>query len=440
MPTVITNPFGLSQEALDLCAREPIHIPGSIQPQGVLLVLTPLDLLITQVSINSADLLGYEPGQLLGQPLTALLPQHAADEVQRHITTAAEGVIALLEVPITLYDVVQPFLGLVHHHAGLVLFELLAIGDATPHDPDVAPQFETLSNDVLATTADSARKLRPLVNQITRLTTDQSLDSALPDFCQSVAEQVRAITGYDRVMIYQFDDDGNGEVIGEARDAAIEPFLGLCYPASDIPAQARLLYLRNRVRALGDIYAQPVPILPRLNPVTGHDPDLSYCLLRSFSPVHLEYLHNMGVRATMTVSIIEQGRLWGLIACHHYQPKWPSQAMRATSNMLSEIISMQITLRAHSLRTQAIVHAQTMQQKLIRRMAGRQDWFAAFVDAETDLPGMFDADGAAICRGAQVVLIGSTPDQAAIHSLVAWLQTTVPARVLVTEIESSINK
>ncbi|MBC8161259.1 MAG: GAF domain-containing protein [Roseiflexaceae bacterium] len=426
------NPFSLSQEVLDLCAREPIHIPGSIQPQGVLLVLTPLDLLITQVSMNSADMIGYEPGQLLGRPLATLLPLHAANEVQRHIATAAEGVVVILEVSITLRSVAQPFLGLAHHHDGLVLLELLAIDDGTPHDP-ATPQLESLSNDVLATTADSARKLRPLITQITRLTTDQSFDSALPDFCQLIAEQVRELTGYDRVMVYQFDGDGNGEVIGEARDMAIEPFLGLCYPASDIPAQARLLYLRNRVRALGDIYAKPVPILPRLNPVTGRDPDLSYCLLRSFSPVHLEYLHNMGVRATLTVSIIEQNRLWGLIACHHLQPKWPSQAMRATSAMLSEIISMQITLRVHSLRTQAIVHAQAMQQELIRHMASRRDWFAALVDAKTDLPGMFRADGAAICRGAQVVLIGSTPDQAAIRSLVSWLQIAVPARVLVTD-------
>ena len=187
------------------------------------------------------------------------------------------------------------------------------------------------------------------------------------------------------------------------------------------------------MRALGDIYAQPIPIVPRLNPITGRDPDLSYCLLRSFSPVHLEYLHNMGVRATLTVSIIEQDQLWGLIACHHYQPKWPSQAMRATSDMLSEVISMQITLRAHSLRTQAIVNAQAMQNELIRRMVGQRDWVAALVDAETDLPSMFDADGAAICRGTQIVTIGSTPDQAAVRSLVAWLQTTVAVRVLVTD-------
>ena len=148
MPAVTTNLFGLSQETLDLCAREPIHIPGSVQPQGVLLVLTPLDLLITQVSINSADLLGSEPGQLLGRPLTALLPQRAANEVQQHIATAAAGAVAMLEVPLTFHDVVRPFLGLAHHYAGLVLLELLPIDDGTPRDSDTAPQFEALSNDI----------------------------------------------------------------------------------------------------------------------------------------------------------------------------------------------------------------------------------------------------------------------------------------------------
>ena len=137
---------------------------------------------------------------------------------------------------------------------------------------------------------------------------------------REAARQVRALTGFDRVMVYRFDHDGAGEVVGESMTRGLSPFLGLRYPAADIPLQARALYERNYIRIITDVDAQPVPVAPALSP-EGEKLDLSMSVLRSVSPIHIEYLKNMGVYASMSISILQGGKLWGLIACHHNSPK-----------------------------------------------------------------------------------------------------------------------
>ena len=139
--------------------------------------------------------------------------------------------------------------------------------------------------------------------------------------CDETAKIIKAIAGYDRVMVYRFDDDGHGEVFSEEREPALEAFLGIRYPASDIPQIARKLYIRNRVRMLVDVAYEPVAIWPRLSPITGEDLDMSLCSLRSMSPIHIQYLKNMGVGATLVISLVVGGKLWGLVACHHYKPR-----------------------------------------------------------------------------------------------------------------------
>lgn len=431
MLTNPANPFSLSQEALDACAREPIHIPGSIQPYGVLLILNPPDLVITQVSSNSADILGREPAQLLGKPIDLVLSGVAVAQMRRHFASAGPGAAVAIDAALLTGQRLRPLLALAHHYDGLAFVELLPLADT-----DVsfaAPSIMHVPVLQRDQEPEQVQGMHTLTQQLTVLAVNQNLDISIKSFCQNVAEQTRAIAGYDRVMIYRFDDAGNGEVIAEARDGSLEPFLGLCYPASDIPPQARLLYLRNRVRALGDIYAAPAPLLPRVSPVTGRDPDLSYCLLRSFSPVHLEYLHNMGVRATLTVSIIEKGRLWGLIACHHHQPHWPSQAVRTASDLLSEIISMQITLRSYTLHVQATARAHEIQHDLLRRLAGRESWFATLAENLDPIREMLDADGAAVCLGQNLAVTGAAPAPEEIQNLVLWLRTTMPSRLLITD-------
>src|SRR5262249_753743 len=137
----------------------------------------------------------------------------------------------------------------------------------------------------------------------------------LDDYCRAASREVRALTGFDRVMVYRFDEEYNGEVIAEEKADGLEPFLGLHYPASDIPAHARRLYELNWVRHIPDVGYSPSRLVPAHGPT-----DLSFAVLRSVSPIHIEYLQNMGVAASLSISVLKGGRLWGLVACHHYSP------------------------------------------------------------------------------------------------------------------------
>ena len=153
--------------------------------------------------------------------------------------------------------------------------------------------------------------------------------SSLRELSDETTRIFEALTGYDRVMVYRFDDQGHGEVFAERRRPDLEAYLGNRYPASDIPQIARRLYIRNRVRVLVDVQAVPEALTPRLSPITGRDLDMSFCFLRTMSPIHVQYLKNMGVAATMVASLVVGGRLWGLIACHHYEPRFVPYELRA---------------------------------------------------------------------------------------------------------------
>ena len=164
----------------------------------------------------------------------------------------------------------------------------------------------------------------------------------LAGFLQAITDEVRLATGFDRVMVYQFQPDESGAVIAEAKHQDLEPFLGLRYPASDIPKQARDLYLLNRMRIIPDANYTPAALTPALNPITGKPLDLSFSVLRSVSPMHLEYLANMGVDASMSLSLVIEGRLWGLIAGHHRTPRYVPHAVRSACELFAQMISLQL--------------------------------------------------------------------------------------------------
>lgn len=142
-------------------------------------------------------------------------------------------------------------------------------------------------------------------------------------------------------MVYRFAEDGSGEVVAETCKPGIGSFKGLHYPASDIPVQARELYKRNLLRVIADVDAVPVAIEPA-HDEKGQLLDLSYSILRSVSPIHIEYLKNMGVRASMSISILVDGELWGLFACHHYSAKSPTFEIRSVCELFSQMYSLRL--------------------------------------------------------------------------------------------------
>nr|WP_246581263.1 GNAT family N-acetyltransferase [Deinococcus aestuarii] len=303
------------QPDLLTCDDEPIHIPGAIQPHGLLLALAA-DMTIVAGSDNLPELTGLAIGALIGRSAADVFDS----ETHNRLTIALAEPGAAVGAPITVGFTMRKdagFIGSWHRHDQLIFLEL------EPPQRDVAePQaFFRRTNSA-----------------IRRLQAAETLESA----CAAAAQEVRKITGFDRVMIYRFASDFSGVVIAEDRCAEVESKLGLHYPASAVPAQARRLYTINPVRIIPDINYRPVPVTPDLNPVTGRPIDLSFAILRSVSPCHLEFMRNIGMHGTMSISILRGERLWGLIVCHHRTPYYVDLDGRQACELVAQVLAWQI--------------------------------------------------------------------------------------------------
>jgi len=304
---------------LSTCEREPIHVPGHIQPHGCLLSidLDPgrSDMPIVRASANSGRFLGGSVDDLIDRPAAEVLPWDLGISVNIKGSAPIEPYLPdPIELPAP--DGGPPFQAIAHRSNGELILELTLAGPETADGQPVA------------------RGMMPDVSNII----------GAPDvatLCDEAVRATRELTGYDRVMFYRFDTDWSGEVVSEAMADLPVSFLGLHFPASDIPAQARALYHRNIVRVLGDVNRSPVPIQAPAR-LADRPLDLSFAHLRSVSPVHVQYLRNMGVAATMSLSILVQGRLWGLIACHHYAPRVLSPNMLGRCRQMAWTVAMRL--------------------------------------------------------------------------------------------------
>lgn len=401
--TLLTEGKFTTQEPIDLtnCDKEPIHIPGQIQPHGVLLAITKdNEHTIVQASRNTMTLFGIEAEELLGQPLASLIgEEQLLSLLQYDLSTESTSDLQYTRLMINLQDTNTEFFVILHESEGLIIleFELDAIDEST-----VVNDFEWI---------------RAFFGRVKQ--TKNRFEAS-----QVAAEQIKEMLGYDRVMIYEFDENWNGKVIAEAKETALEPFLGHNYPASDIPKQARELYLRNWLRTIVDVHYTPVEIIPTVQPVTGKPLNLSLSILRSVSPLHIEYLHNMGVGATVTISLIHDNQLWGLITCHHYSPKYIPHRVRNLCNFLGSFFSSELYQR------QQIDDYES--ELAMRRQASRiADVFignTSFVrvieqlqEEETTLLSLMSASGAAISYQDKLLLYGQTPTAGQIRELAGWL-------------------
>jgi light-regulated signal transduction histidine kinase (bacteriophytochrome) len=383
---------------LNQCEAEPIQIPGSIQPHGVLLALYGATLRITQVSDNCQTWLGFAPSALLEQELATVLGEALANAVHFALVRDHEQPAAPAAFHWQAPSGIQLFNGHIHHADALTILELEPVLADAPHLRDILIQ--------------AVRGFEALQRQ-----------AELPVRLQTAAALFRQLTGYDRVMIYRLDaDDWHGEVLAEARRADLEPYLGLHFPASDIPAQARELYLRSPTRVIVDIDYMASPLVPVLNPITAQPLDLSLSQLRSVSPVHLEYLRNMGVRATLTASLLNDGQLWGLIACHHTMPRQISGELREIVAWMARDLSHQIMLLEERQRQRKTAQLKHCRKLVIAAMRNGRRLTELLHEPElTALLGAVEADGVAVIQDGHVSTGGVTPAPAQILELVARL-------------------
>ena len=385
------------------CDREPIHIPGAVQPHGVLLVLQEPDFIITQASENATALFGEEVSRIQGRPLSSVLPTDSFLDVQTAI-----GREHLAEVnPLRIAVVGRTCDGVLHKHEGALILE-------------IEPRVGDLPGER------THHPLRRVVSNLQGATT-------LEDLLAAGAEAVRTLTGFERVLIYAFDEDGHGSVDAEIRSEGLESYLGLHYPASDIPRQARELYLRNAIRSIPDARYTPVPLVPPLRPDTGTPLDLSFAVLRSVSPIHLEYLANMGIRASMSISLVVRDRLWGLISCaQHSGPHHVPYEVRSDCEVVGRMMSLLIgsfedrDLAAGRQRRQPILEI------LVKEMRSADDVFASLLARSPEIFTLLRIDGAAVVSD-DVRTVGDVPPLESIQDVSNWLQQTGEPGVFTTK-------
>ena len=249
----------------------------------------------------------------------------------------------------------------------------------------------------------------------------QSADT-LDALCETVTREVRLLTGLDRVMLYQFDAEGHGEVRAEAKREDLEPYLGLHYPASDIPQQARELYLKNWLRIIPDARYAPVRLVPALRADNSRPLDLSFSVLRSVSPIHLEYLANMGVRASMSVSLVVGGRLWGLISCaHHSGPRFLPFGVRSDCELLGRLTSQRLSaLEDREVAARRAARQDTL-DALTAAMRQGDRVLPALLSRADELLGLLGASGVAVVEDAETLTSGAVPSAEALGAIATWL-------------------
>lgn len=397
----LTDPeLSLSDLSITNCDREPIHLLNNIQSHGILLTFLEADLIILQISQNSKALLGQSPEAFLGQALSVLINPSDIDAIQSCLRSEFDTVNPL-HLSLTVDKKQHLFEGIIHRIDGVVVLEL-----------------EPLINQTTVSFFDFYKSVKLPINHL------QSTQN-FAELARQAVTIIRNITGFDRVMLYRFNADGSGHVIAEKKHEDAESFLGLHYPATDIPQQAKELYRLNLLRIIPDAQSDPVALQPALNPVTGQPLDLSLSVLRSVSSIHTEYLANMGVQASMSISLLRDRQLWGLIACHHPTPHRLSYETRTICEFLGQVISFEVGSKANTEDLEYRIQLQTVHSRFINTIANCQTLTDALSQNPRDLMELAGASGVIFCENRNTIAFGQTPPEATIEDLITWIDQKI---------------
>jgi chemotaxis family two-component system sensor kinase Cph1 len=402
---------GTQPAPIDLsnCEREQIHIPGAIQPHGILFALDDVHLRIMHISENTSDLLGVAPRDLLGRSVEDVVGAGNLALLIAAIERDALEELNPLAMEIDMGAGPLSVDAILHRTGDVILLEL------EPADVSLAVTFHRFYQSVRGS--------------ITRFDATRTVQA----LCDIVVDEVSGLTGFDRVMVYRFDLDWHGEVIAETCDAGISPFLGLHFPASDIPRQARDLFTRSWLRYIADVNYHPAAII-RSDVLAGSAPlDLSDSVLRSVSPVHIEYLQNMGVGATMTVSLLKAGKLWGLIACHHRTPKLVPYQVRIACEVIGRTMSLHLGSDEENEDIEHRMKLKSVQVQLLAALSNDPDIARTLASTNPSVLELVDAAGAAIRYGDECRLVGRTPELADVIALTDWLHEIGSEEVFATD-------
>ncbi|UWQ52204.1 GAF domain-containing protein (plasmid) [Leisingera caerulea] len=390
-----------AQVDLTTCDREPIHIIGQVQSFGCLIAVSA-DWIISHASANCAEVLGLDETELAGRPVTDILSPQALHDLRTRMQMLRMQQSAVRVFGYDLRGDGQKYDVSIHQSGRLFVleFERRGADGGDVHDPGL---------------------VQALIGRVQR-------HGALDAMAQEAARGLKALSGFGRVMVYKFEEDGSGTVIAEARESGMEPFLGLRYPASDIPKQARALYVRSLLRIIPDVAAPVYPVQPETDP-NGEPLDLSLAVTRAVSPIHVEYLRNMGVAASMSVSILRNGQLWGLFACHNDSPCYLSYEKRTSVELFAQLFNYELAQMEMTDELGDIDRSRALHDNLMPQLSNGCNLFAAFEDLCSGIGDVIPFDGAAIYSDGQYKSTGSAPVEEEFLGLVRFLNTTPPGQI-----------
>jgi chemotaxis family two-component system sensor kinase Cph1 len=385
------------------CEREPIHIPGSIQPNAVMLAADAESLQVLAYSANIDEIIDPRDPPLAGRPLDDVLPRDFVETIRARLSAGTLGDGHSARRRLTLTGREAPYYAVAHAHAGRVIVELEL-------EPESADDFPTASQ---VDTELAVGRLRAA--------------ASLTEAARIAALEIRALTGFEAVLVYRFDGDWNGEVVAEDKVPGwSRSLLGLRFPASDIPAQARALYTRAKNRFVIDRDSVPVGLVAA--PGAGNGPiDLTFAQHRTLSPIHLEYQRNLGVNGSMSISIMVEDRLWGLMIGHHRRPHYVTPETRSAATVLTDAFAMRVQeIEARRLWEERQAHL-AVESRLVRELTRSDDFVAALTTGNATLLDLFSATGAGIVAGERVALIGRSPPAEMVGRIAGWLRDRLPA-------------
>jgi diguanylate cyclase (GGDEF)-like protein len=379
------------------CALEPIQIIGHIQPHGLLFALSEPDLIVRHVSANVSILLGMSPDILLGCSFETVLGVPLFETFRSQISSDEPFFAKPLYVPVSGRGIEMD--AIAHRHDGVLIVELELVRGTHSLEP-----LELNAHIRLP---------------VTRM--EQAAD--VLELSRLAAEEIRRLSGFDRVMVYRFDEVWNGEVIAEAVGSSPVLYLGSRFPESDIPAQARQIFLMNPSRSIADVAATPVPIIPEIGPLTGRPLDLTRSSLRSVSTIHIQYLRNMHVQSSMTVSIIVNRRLWGMMACHGAVPHRLDHSTRSVCELIVQIFASQVALRIDNIALQSRLTSRRMLEKYMAEIEASESLAQAGGFQYPQLLDLLGADGMVSRVDGFVSSQGATVDEELLLPVIAKLQS-----------------
>ncbi len=399
--------------ALNDSDSEAIYSLASIQPHGILLVLESRVLKILQVSNNTFEALGIYPEELLGNFLHEFVETEEIEAIEKALFEN-DNQHNSISLSFKSQKRQSFFQGTLHQSGSALIVELEQV---------VSPKTSNCFN--------SYHLVQQPIDKIHKTPNLQVL-------CQTVVEEVRRMIGFDRAIVYQFDATGAGEVIAEDKVENLAPLLGLHYPAGDIPPQARNFFSMNLIRFIPDVHSGPVELIPHCNPLTGRPLDLAFSLLRTVSPCHVQYLKNMNVGASMTVTLIKDRKLWGLIACHHQKPKYVNYETRTACELVAKFVNLELSYKQDSENWEYEIYLKEICHKFITEISQKNCFVEGLLTSRDELLTLVGATGGVVCANENLIAIGQTPELREIENLIAWIKPQINNDVFYTDYLSKL--